>query len=227
MQKKVSVNEAAFSLTDPLADFTGLCCFPPPAKQPDISGRLTKIYQDGNNVSIRFMFCRTQNGLLRVLLVSLLFALLAFHTCTLPHESKAVSSHSACSATKGFASESEPPEPLGAQCWPHSSQSFLKQQQHQQGSPCSWAPSGSWLRRTSALTCSAGQGWAAHNFQEQQWKPNQLELTQTSHLLQGWISLQVTVKYAWTTEDHEIWIVSSRDWSSLLQISYLTWSDIK
>lgn len=106
MQKKISVNEAPFSLTDPLADFTGLCCFPSHVKQPDISGRLTKIYQDGNNVTIRFMFCRTQNGLLWVLLVSLSFSL--------PHESKAVSSRSACSAAKGFASESEASRATGS-----------------------------------------------------------------------------------------------------------------
>lgn len=173
MQKKISVNEAAFSLTDPLADFTGLCCFPSHAKQTHISGRLTKIYHDGNNVSIRFMFCRTQNGLLWVLLVRLLFSLLSFNTCTLPHESKVVPSRSACSATKGFASESEPPEPLGARRWPHSSQSFLKQQQHQQGSL--WLLSSFRLLAKENL-CPHLLSWArlsCPNFQKQGWKPNQ------------------------------------------------------
>lgn len=50
------------------------------------------------------MFCRTQNGILWVLLVSLLFSLLSFNTFTLSHEPKVVSLHFACSAAKGFAS---------------------------------------------------------------------------------------------------------------------------
>lgn len=102
MQK--SFIETAFSLTDLLPDFTSLCCFHSYAKQPCISGRLTKIWQDGNSVSIRFMVCRAQNSILWALLVSLLCLLLSFNTCTLAREPKIVSSHFACSAAKGFAS---------------------------------------------------------------------------------------------------------------------------
>lgn len=70
----------------------------------------------------------------------------------------------------------------------------------------------------SALICSAGQGWhlprTSKSRNENQTNWNWYTQLETPQFFQGWILLQVTIKYAWTTEDHEISIVSNRDWST-------------
>lgn len=145
----------------------------------------------------------------------------AFNTCTLPHESNCLITFCLL-CCKRICLSQRPPELLGAQCWLDISKSFLKQQQHQQRSH--WLLSSFRLLGKENL-CPHLLSWsrlaAAQNFQKQEWKPNQLELIQTPQLFQGWIWLQVTIKYAWTI--HEIWTVSNRDWSTAPSDFLLTW----
>lgn len=69
-----------------------------------------------------------------------------------------------------------------------------------------------------ALTCLAGQGLqpprTSKGRNENQTNLNWYTQPQTPQFSHRWILLQVTTKYAWTTEDHGISTVSNRDWST-------------
>lgn len=88
---------ATFSATNLLSGCISLRCFPLYAQQSHTPGSLTKIWQHGNNASVRFIFCKTQNGILWVLLVILLFSVRIPH-----HKNPRFLSHFSWATAEGF-----------------------------------------------------------------------------------------------------------------------------